>query len=132
MSTSSFGQESRGVGAAATSASVAVVATAASACCVPILAPLIVTVLGASGAAWAAGLKPYSLYFLFGSLVLLVFGFRSIYRRRLGSDGAVCSASNGRSSRLAQAVIWFALALWLVAATLNALYYFAPYFADFL
>jgi len=131
VSNSSLEQESRGVGAAATSAGVAVVATAASACCVPILAPLIVTVLGASGAAWAAGLKPYSLYFLFGSLVFLIYGVRAIYRRRLVPDGTVCSTGSARRSRLAQAVIWFAAALWVVAATLNVLYYLAPYFVDF-
>ena len=59
--------EIKGVGAAATSAGAAAIATAASACCIPIVAPLVVTVLGASGAAWAAGLKPYSLHFLLGS-----------------------------------------------------------------
>lgn len=45
-------------GAAVSGAGAALVATAATACCAgPVVAPLIVAVLGASGAAWAAGLK---------------------------------------------------------------------------
>lgn len=65
------------IGAATSTTGAAVLATVASACCVgPVLAPVIVAVLGASGAAWAAGLKPYSPYIPGASLVLLVYGFR--------------------------------------------------------
>src|SRR4051812_41894175 len=45
-----------------------------AACCVsPIIAPIIVGALGASGAVWAAGLKPYGAWILGAALVFLVF-----------------------------------------------------------
>ncbi len=51
-------------------------ATLASACCVgPVAAPLVVAVLGAGGAAWATGLKPYSWILLAGSGQLLGYSF---------------------------------------------------------
>ena len=120
--------EVKGVGAAATSASAAVIATAASACCIPIVAPLIVTVLGASGAAWAAGLKPYSLYFLVGSLGLLIFGFWTVYRPKRTCADETCSPRHTNAARAARVILWFAAALWLGAALLNIFSYLAPRF----
>jgi len=117
----------QGAGAAATSAGAAVIATAASACCIPIVAPLIVTVLGVSGAAWAAGLKPFSLYFLVGSLGLLICGFWTVCRSRpVCADGTCLTerASGGRSVRV---ILWFAAALWFGAAVLNIFAYLAPH-----
>lgn len=43
---------------------IAGLATAAGACCVPIIAPTVVAVLGAGGSAWAAGLGPWSPWIL--------------------------------------------------------------------
>lgn len=118
--------EIKGVGAAATSAGAAAIATAASACCIPIVAPLVVTVLGASGAAWAAGLKPYSLHFLLGSLALLVFGFWSVYRPKQACEDGSCPPGRTNAARAARVTLWLAAALWLGAAVLNILPYLAP------
>jgi hypothetical protein len=63
------------LGAATAGAGSALAAVLASSCCVgPVIAPFVVAVLGASGAAWAAGLKPYSPYILAGSLAFLLYG----------------------------------------------------------
>jgi hypothetical protein len=95
------------------------VATAATACCVgPVAAPLIVGLLGASGAAWAAGLKPYSPWLLGGSMVLLALGFRSAYRQP-----AACEVGGARQTafgaRVVRGVLWLAAALWVAAVLIN-------------
>lgn len=106
-------------GAAVSGAGAALVATAATACCAgPIAAPLIVGILGASGAAWAAGLKPYSPWLLGGSFLMLAFGFRSAYRRPARCD----TSGHRRSSMSAKAVrgvLWLAAALWIAAVFVN-------------
>lgn len=105
------------IGAAVSSTGAAVLATVASACCVgPVLAPVIVAVLGASGAAWAAGLKPYSLYILGAAFVLLAYGFRVVYRRRDACADGTCAAP---APRVVRVVLWCAAGLWLGAALLN-------------
>jgi hypothetical protein len=94
----------------------AVVAAVASACCVgPVVAPIFVSVLGASGAAWAAGLKPYSPYLLLGSLVLLAWGFWRVRRRRRLCAQGVCSPS----PRGVRVTLWVASVLWLASAAAN-------------
>ena len=111
-------QRPRGtLGAAAAGAGSALAAVVASSCCVPILAPLIVAVLGASGAAWAAGLKPYSPYFLAGSLALLLYGLWTVYRPRPACPPDGCPTSG--AGRGVKAVLWLAVALWLLSALLN-------------
>lgn len=104
------------LGAAAAGAGSALAAVLASSCCVPVLAPLIVAVLGASGAAWAAGLKPYSPYLLAGSLALLLFGLWTVYKPRpaCSLESRPTVAGHG-----VKAVLWAALALWVLAALLN-------------
>jgi len=110
-------QETHGaLGAAAAGAGSALVAVVASSCCLPIIAPLIVAVLGASGAAWAAGLKPYSPYLLIGSLILLLFGLWTVYRPRPACSSESCPTGAGRGVK---AVLWAAVALWALAALLN-------------
>lgn len=104
------------LGAGAAGASAALVAVFASSCCVPVIAPLIVAVLGASGAAWAAGLKPYSPYILAGSLALLLYGMWMVYRPRPACSPESCPTGAGRGVK---AVLWVAAALWAVAALLN-------------
>lgn len=106
-------------GAAVSGAGGALVATAATACCAgPVLAPLIVGVLGAGGAAWAAGLKPYSPWLLAGSAALLALGFWSSYRTPRS-----CEASGVRQGRRMQnvvrAVLWLSTLLWIAAAAVN-------------
>jgi MerT mercuric transport protein len=105
------------LGAAAAGAGSALAAVLATSCCVPILAPLIVAVLGVSGAAWAAGLKPYSPYLLAGSLILLLYGLWTVYRPRPACPPEGCPTT--RASRGVKAVLWVAVALWTVAALVN-------------
>lgn len=104
------------LGAAAAGAGSALVAVLASSCCVPVIAPLIVAVLGASGAAWAAGLKPYSPYLLLGSLALLLFGLWTVYRPRPACSSEGCPSGAGRGVK---AMLWVAMAIWTLAALLN-------------
>jgi hypothetical protein len=107
------------VGVAAAGAGAAALATAASACCLPVIAPLVVAVLGAGGAAWAAGLKPYSLAVLAAAGLLLAYGFWVVYRPRPAAAGEACPVRRPLTPRL---VLWVASALWAIAALLN----FAP------
>jgi hypothetical protein len=104
------------LGAGAAGAGAALVAVFASSCCIPVIAPLIVAVLGASGAAWAAGLKPYSPYILAGSLALLLYGMWMVYRPRPACSPESCPTGAGRGVRT---VLWVAVALWAAAALLN-------------
>src|SRR5438093_12397459 len=87
----------RNAGAAAAGSGIgaAVAAAVASTCCVgPVVTPVLVSVLGASGAARAAGLEPYGPYLLLGALPLLVYGFWIVYRRRrLCAQGGVPARS---------------------------------------
>ena len=108
----------RAWGAATSGAGAAVLATAATACCVPILAPLLVSVLGVTGSIWAAGLKPYSLLIVGISGVLLGYGFWTVYRPRAISEGKTCSA---KPPVLVRPVLWIAAFLWLVALALNVI-----------
>jgi hypothetical protein len=106
-------------GAAVSGASAALVATAATACCAgPVLAPLIVAALGASGAAWAAGLRPYSPWLLAGSFFLLAYGFWAVYRIP-GSCTVPTAAVRGWSGRAVKGALWLAALLWLVAVAAN-------------
>ena len=93
-------------------------ATAATACCAPVIAPLVVGILGAGGAAWAAGLKPYSGWLLAGSAAMLVYGFWSAYRSL-----PQCEVSLGRAARsssgVVRVVLWVAALLWMVAVAIN-------------
>lgn len=114
----SGGRQVAAVGAAAAGAGGALVATAASACCAgPVLAPLVVGILGASGAAWAAGLKPYSPWILSGAAVMLAFGFFSVYRAR-----PVCAVSTRRvrgGQVLVRLLLWVSAALWIAATAVT-------------
>lgn len=115
------GRELRVAGAAVSGAGAALVATAAAACCAPIIAPLVVGVLGASGAAWAAGLNPYSGWLLAGSAGMLALGFWSAYRPRPACDLAADRSSARRGSGAARAVLWVAALLWAAAVGINLL-----------
>jgi hypothetical protein len=77
---------------------------------------LIVSVLGVSGAVWAAGLKPYGLYILAASLAVLVYGFWMIYRPRQIPGEAVCPT---KKPRAVVWMIWAAAGLWVFSLLLN-------------
>ena len=94
-----------------------------AACCVnPVLAPLIVGLLGASGAVWAAKLKPYSLWILGVSLVFLLVGFWTVYRpRAICAVGGETQKRDRILSRIAKASLWVGSVSWTVALLLNLL-----------
>jgi hypothetical protein len=108
-------------GAALSGAGGALVAAAATACCAgPILAPLVVAVLGAGGSAWAAGLKPYSPWLLAASAVMLGFGFWSAYLPRPS-----CELSGAPTSRWAdravRSILWLSALLWVASIAVHLL-----------
>lgn len=107
------------IGAATTGAGAAVLAAAASICCVPIVAPLIISVFGVGGAVWAAGLRPYSWAILAAAGLLLGYAFRVTRSSRTSVPaGAACDAP-GTRRRAVRAVLWSALVLWAGALLLN-------------
>lgn len=113
----------RAWGAAAGGAGTALAAAASTACCVPILAPLLVSALGVGGAVWAAGLTPYSPYLLAGSGLLLAYGLWTVYRRRPAPPGDACPA---RRPRAVLIVLWASALLWLGALSLYLVRLGAP------
>ena len=108
------------IASASTGVAAAVLTLVSAACCVsPVLAPIIVGVLGASGAVWAAGLKPYGGWILGVSLVFLAFGFWTVYRPR-----PVCSIDDApRRARVLQRVakgsLWVGAVSWTAALFLR-------------
>src|SRR5438270_6901948 len=71
------------IASASTGIAAAALTVVIAACCAsPVIAPIIVGVLGASGAVWAAGLKPYGWWILGAAAVCLAFGFWTVYRPR--------------------------------------------------
>jgi hypothetical protein len=95
--------------AAGVGAGAALTATLAGACCVsPTLAPLIVGVLGVSGAVALAGIKPYTPWLLGGSFLMLAYAFWGAYRRR-----SECTVKPRRAVR---AMLWISALVWMVAA----------------
>jgi len=76
----------------------------------------VAAVLGAGGAAWAAGLKPYSGLILAAAALLLAYGYRLVYRRRPESTEGACAAHRPLKPRLA---LWVATAFWAAGALLN-------------
>src|SRR2546425_11137179 len=74
----------------------AVTSAAASICCI---GPLAIALLGVNGAILAAAFKPYRVYLLSGSLVLLVGAFWSVYRRAPARGGATCPVPAGGPAR---------------------------------
>ena len=107
-SASSVAVASVGLGAGA-------LALGASACCVPILAPLLVSVLGVSGSIWAASLSPYSIWIVSASGLVVGWAGWLIYRPRLDA-GAACRS---RPALVAHSGYWVAVAIWVLALALN-------------
>lgn len=99
----------------------ALVTIVAGTCCVsPVLAPLIVGALGAGGAAWAYGLRPYTNYILAASLLLLAGGFWSVYRPRTRClTGTGVSRPPRWMSRLSKGVLWAGALCWAGAVVVH-------------
>jgi hypothetical protein len=91
-----------------------------AACCVsPVIAPLIVGVLGASGAVWAASLKPYSGWILGISFLFLAYGFWSVYRLRAACSIADAPAQGQVLPRIAKGSLWVGAVCWAAAVMLR-------------
>ena len=98
--------------AATVGAGAALAGTLASACCVtPVLATLMVAVLGAGGTATASSLKPYTPYFFGGSLLLLGYAFWSVYRPSQDCASGECRVRAGRSVRI---MLWTSATFWTI------------------
>lgn len=107
-----------GVGVAATGTGAALASLAASACCVPVVTPLIIAVAGTSGAVWVAGLQPYRPYILAGTAVLLGYGLWTVHRRREACPADHEAAIRKPGSRLAKGALYFAAVVWLASLAL--------------
>jgi hypothetical protein len=117
---SSTARDVGSIGAAGTGIGAGLATIIAGTCCVsPILSPIIVGVLGASGAVWAAGLNPYAWWILGGAAVPLAGGFWSVYRRR-----AACAIGEERLRRrtldgVARISLWVGAAFWAAAVLIR-------------
>ena len=109
------------VGAATVGTGAALTAAVASACCVgPALAPVFLSVFGASGLVAVSYLRPYTLWLLLASGAMLLFSFVQLYRKNACAvDGAPSGLSHGL--RIARVVVWLAAFFWL-ASTAYAVY----------
>jgi hypothetical protein len=109
-------EEATAIGAATIGTGAALTAGVASACCVgPALAPIYLSVLGASGLAAVSGLRPYSAWMLSASAAMLGFSFWQNYRKRAcAADGSSLPAPLG--ARTARVVTWVAAVFWLASA----------------
>ena len=105
------------IATASTGIASALLTVVAGACCVsPILAPIIVGVLGASGAVWAAGLKPYGSWILGASAGFLALGFWSVYRPRRACSIADVPRPRRMLDRVAKLSLWVGAVFWVAGA----------------
>ena len=108
------------VGAATTGVGAALVTLVAGACCVsPVLAPLIVGVLGASGAVWVASLKPYSGWILGIAGAALAGAFWTVYRPRPACDIGDAPKRRRLLPRIAKVSLWVGTVCWTAALILR-------------
>ena len=110
------------IGAATTGIGAALVTLVAGACCVsPVIAPLVVGILGASGAVRVANLKPYSWWMLVAAGVALAGGFWTTYRPRSACDVADASPRSRVLPTIAKMSLWIGAVSWTAALTLRLL-----------
>ena len=110
------------VGAATTSVGGSLASVAAGVCCVPVIAPLIVGLLGAGGAATAAGWKPYTGILLLVSGGLLGLSFRLVYAQRSTCPvNATPSLRQRWMPRITKTVLWTGAGLWATAVVTRVL-----------
>jgi hypothetical protein len=116
------GEAAGAIASASTGVAAAALTVVTAACCVsPVIAPIIVSLLGASGAVWAAGLKPYGWWILGAAFVCLAIGFWTVYRPR--RDCAVGEGPRARPAlaRVAKMSLWFGAACWMTGVFLRLL-----------
>ena len=111
-------QEVSFVGAVSAGLGAGVLSLGASACCVPVLAPLLVSVLGVTGSIWAASLTPYSVWIVLTSGLVIGWAAWSIYRPR-ATAAAVCRS---RPAPVVHIGFWLAVSVWILALGLNIYY----------
>jgi hypothetical protein len=111
------------IGAATVGTGAALTAGVAGACCVgPAVAPILVTILGASGLAAVSGLRPYTPWLLLASGAMLGFSFWQTHRRpACAVEGSAIAFPFGL--RVARFITWAAALLWFASA-IYALYGF--------
>ncbi len=103
------------IGVAGLGTGAALTAGIASACCAgPALAPIFLSVLGASGLVAVSGLHPFTPWLLLGSALMLGFSFWSTYRQPACANGVAPPIS--RAVRFARVITWLAATLWLASA----------------
>ena len=104
------------IASASTGMAAAALSVAVAACCVsPVIAPIIVGALGAGGAVWAAGLKPYGGWILGASLLCLGLGFWSTYRSRPACDVEDMPTRSRVLQTVAKVSLWVGAVSWTAA-----------------
>lgn len=119
-STNGKGEAVGAIASASTGVAAAALTVVTAACCVsPVIAPIIVGVLGASGAVWAAGLKPYGWWILGAAAACLAYGFWTVYRPRRNCAAGDAALSRRRWSTVAKVALWFGAACWMSGVVLR-------------
>ena len=95
------------VGAATVSTGAVFTAAVAGACCAgPAVAPLFLWILGANGLIFMTGLRPYTMWLLAGSALILAFSIWRVFRT------PACSLS----SRIARILVGVSSLFWIISA----------------
>jgi hypothetical protein len=103
--------------AGATAAAASLVATA---CCVgTVIPPLLVSVIGVSGAAWVGGLKPVAPYLVTGAFALLAYTFMSIRRRARSCRAGEAPRAAARVLLVVASGVWLSSAILLLIQRLG-------------
>jgi hypothetical protein len=120
---SASGQNVRSAGAIAsgsTGIAAGLLSVVAASCCVsPTLAPLIVGIIGASGAVWAANLKPYTFWILGLAGLSLAYGFWSVYRPAARCETAAQPRRLRILSLVSKGSLWLGAVFWTAALMLQ-------------
>jgi len=120
-SSNGAGEAAGALASASTGVAAAVLTVVTAACCVsPVIAPMIVGLLGASGAVWAAGLKPYGWWILGAAFVCLAFGFWTVYRPRVSCDLGPAPRRSWLTAG-ARISLWFGAACWIAGVFVRLL-----------
>ena len=116
------GETAGAIASASTGVAAAALTVVTAACCVsPVIAPIIVGVLGASGAVWAAGLKPYGWWILGAAFLCLAYGFWTVYRPRANCGVGDIPPVRGVWPKIAKISLWFGAACWMTGVMLRIL-----------
>jgi hypothetical protein len=108
-----------GAGLSSTGTAAAIIAAVAGICCLsPVLLPFIFGFLGATGAARAAGLRPYSGWILVTTGLVFAVGFRAVYRPRSARHLATKSGKRRILPVIAKGALWGGALSWVVALVL--------------